>query len=174
MGYLTPVTTVERTPDQEDPWLYVRSFLIMRVAIGVLGLLLPLTLILEDWLLFGSSPVPRSSLSAYYYSGVRELFVGTLCATGVFLMAYKAAEKSLDNTLSVIAGFAAIVVALFPTGMPEHVKVPMPLQDLLSEEGGGGAPFLRDGRVHRLARRDHLLLRRARGQAGPGAGQVLA
>ena len=56
----------------------------------------------------------RSSLSAYYYSGARDLMVGTICAIGTFLLAYKVAERNLDNTLSVLAGLTVILVALFP------------------------------------------------------------
>ena len=63
----------------------------------------------------------------------RELFVGALCATGVFLVAYKVAEVNLDNTLSVLAGVAALGVALFPTDRPRDSVPPTPLQEELGE-----------------------------------------
>ena len=113
---------------------YVRSYLVMRVAVGALGIALPLLLVLLEPLLFDGQPFPRGSLSAYYYSGVRELFVGALCAIGVFLVTYKVAERSRENRLSTYAGGAAIIVALFPTGRPGNGVPPTPPQNLLGEE----------------------------------------
>ena len=112
---------------------YVRSYLAMRVAVGALGIALPLALVLGEPLLFDGQPFPRGSLSAYYYSGVRELFVGSLCAIGVFLLTYKVAERSRENVLSICAGIAVTVVALFPTGRPGIGVTPTPLQNLLGE-----------------------------------------
>lgn len=112
---------------------YVRSYLIMRVAVGALGIALPLVLVLGEPLLFNGQPFPRGSLSAYYYSGVRELFVGALCAIGVFLVTYKVAERSRENRLSTYAGLAVVLVALFPTGRPGPGVAVTPLQLLLGE-----------------------------------------
>ena len=44
---------------------YVRSYLIMRVAVGALGIALPILLVLGEPLLFDGQPFPRGSLSAY-------------------------------------------------------------------------------------------------------------
>jgi hypothetical protein len=130
---LTPELTVDRPPKGGDAARYVRSYLIMRLFIGALGVALPLVLVLCDGVLFGLHPFPRDSLSAYYYSSARELFVGALCATGVFLITYKVADRTLDNTLSIVAGAAALIVALFPTGRADHVQPLTPLQDRLGE-----------------------------------------
>ena len=112
---------------------YVRSYLIMRVAVGALGIALPIVLVLGEPLVFDGQPFPRGSLSAYYYSGARELFVGTLCAIGVFLLTYKVAERSRENRLSIYAGIAVVVVALFPTGRPGPGVPVTPLQLRLGE-----------------------------------------
>lgn len=130
---LKPELTVERPPAKDDASRYVRSYLIMRILIGAIGVSLPFALVLLDGWVFGLEPSPRDSLSAYYYSGARELFVGALCATGVFLITYKVADRTLDNTLSVVAGIAAVTVAFFPTGLPEHAVALTPLQDKLGE-----------------------------------------
>jgi hypothetical protein len=103
------------------------------VLVGALGVALPFLLVLIDGLWFDGSPFPRTSLSAYYYSGARELFVGALAATGVFLIAYKVAEVNLDNTLSLLAGAGALGVALFPTNRPSDRIALTPLQDRLGE-----------------------------------------
>ena len=127
---LTPERAVEPRPAGRDTSRYVRSYLFMRVFVGALGVALPLALVLGDGLVLGGDPFPRSSLSAYYYSGVRDVFVGTLSAIGVFLVTYKVAERTLDNTLSTLAGVAVGLVALLPTGLPGGDQ-PTPLQELL-------------------------------------------
>jgi hypothetical protein len=98
----------------------VRSYLIMRIFVGAIGIAVPLVLLLGDWWL-GGDPVPQDSLSAYYYTGVRELLVGLLAAIAVFLFTYRVADRSWDNDLSLLAGLAVLGVVIFPTGRPEHV-----------------------------------------------------
>ncbi len=112
---------------------YVRSYVTVRFAIGVLGLALPFLLVLVEPILFDGQPFPRGSLSAYYYSGMRELFVGVLWAIGVFLVLYKLTEFSWESRLSTLAGFAVVLVALFPTGRPGDGVSLTPLQNLLGE-----------------------------------------
>jgi hypothetical protein len=129
---LKPELTVEPRPTDPETSRYVRSYLIMRAFVGALGIALPFLLVLGDGLVLDGDPFPRTSLSSYYYSGVRELFVGTLSATGVFLFTYKVADRTLDNTLSVLAGIAVAVVALLPTGLPSGAEE-TPLQELLGE-----------------------------------------
>lgn len=131
---LTPVTRVDRRPtdSQSVESRYIRSFLLLRTFVGLLGVLLPVLLVAIDKLAFEGDPWPRGSLSAYYYSGMREVLVATLSATGVFFVAYKVAERNLDNFLSWVSGAASMLIALFPTGRPSGVAL-TPLQDLLGE-----------------------------------------
>ncbi len=131
-GYLQPEMSVER-PAGPDTSRYVRSYLIMRAMVGALGIALPFLLVLGDGVVFDGEPFPHGSLSAYYYSSAREVFVGTLCATAVFLITYKVVTKGLDNTLSVVAGVAVLLVAIFPTGRPNSDVALTPLQDRLGE-----------------------------------------
>jgi len=93
---------------------YLRAYLLQRIAIGVLGIAMPIVLVLTD-IRFWPDFDPRGSLSAYYYSGTRDWLVGLLCVIAVFLMTYKVAEKNLDNTFSTTAGVTALLVAIFPT-----------------------------------------------------------
>ena len=94
----------------------------LRAAIGFLGLALPLTLALgeniRDRYLSAGAEAGRwyieGSISAYYHTGMREVFVAILAALGIFLMCYKGAER-WDVIASKLAGAAAIMVALFPT-----------------------------------------------------------
>lgn len=127
---LWPAVAVEpRSTSQR----YVRSYLMLRRIVGALGLAIPVLLVFGEPLAFGGGPFPRGSLSAYYYSGLRDVFVGALCAIGVFLVTYKVAERSRENRLSTCAGLAVIVVALFPTGRPWSGVPATPLQQRLGE-----------------------------------------
>ena len=156
---------------------YVRSYVTVRFAIGVLGLALPFVLVLVEPILFDGQPFPRGSLSAYYYSGMRELFVGVLWAIGVFLVLYKLTEFSWESRLSTLAGFAVVLVALFPTGRPGDGVSLTPLQSLLGEATVERIHLHRCRGLHRLARTHHLLLREGgrqeTGSPGPTLGSLL-
>jgi hypothetical protein len=80
--------------------------------VGWIGTLLPIVLIVSNMIFF-TSPRPYS-MSGYYYTGMRNVFVGALCALGVFLVAYAGYDK-VDRWITNIAGFCAIGVAFFPT-----------------------------------------------------------
>jgi len=108
------------------------SFLLQRFVVGLLAIALPPLLIVLDVVALEGSVMARGSLSAYYHSGVRDVFVAVLAVVGVFLITYKAFERSRENVASVVAGLAAIVVALFPTSAPDGVPL-VPLQERLGE-----------------------------------------
>lgn len=128
---VVPQTTVTPRPANEPK--YVRSYVFTRFSIGVLGVLLPPLLVLLEPALFDGLPAPRGSLSAYYYSGVREIFVGGLWAIGVFLIVYKFLDFSWESLLSSLAGAAAILVAIFPTERPGDGVQLTPFQVKLGE-----------------------------------------
>ena len=90
----------------------------LRRAIGYLGAGLPFVLVILSQFSFFNTRV-QSSISHYYYTNLREIFTGTLCAVGLFLIRYKghgnASIWKNDNLLTNIAGFMAIGVALIPT-----------------------------------------------------------
>jgi hypothetical protein len=56
-------------------------------------------------------------MSGYYYTHMRNLFVGALCALGVFLAAYDGYDN-VDRWITNIAGFCAIGVAFCATKPP--------------------------------------------------------
>ena len=90
----------------------VLSYLGLRKAIGVLGLALPFVLAVGGMLLDG--PGIQASISNYYYTGMRNVFVGTLCAIGVFLLSYRGYERT-DDIAGYIACVLSVGVAFFPT-----------------------------------------------------------
>jgi hypothetical protein len=84
----------------------VTSYRDLRRGIGILGLSLPFALVIGHE---GLAP----SISAYYYTDMRNWLVGTLWAIGFFLIFYRYGRP--DTLLSSIAGILAILVALLPT-----------------------------------------------------------
>jgi hypothetical protein len=99
------------------------TFRRMRRSIGYLGIALPIVLILFSFLDFFKTP-HQISISHYYYTNLREVFTGTLCAVGLFLIRYKgygnASVWKNDNFITNIAGVMAFGVALVPTNPIEE------------------------------------------------------
>jgi hypothetical protein len=123
--------TPERPPAADTgARMYVRSYLMMRLVIGVVGVLLPVSLLLGDWWFVDGRPTTRGSLSAYYHSGMRDVFVAALAVIGLFLLTYMAFHYNWDNVLSMVAGLAALGAAMFPT---DGGEVLTPLQRELGE-----------------------------------------
>jgi hypothetical protein len=94
-----------------------------RVVIGSLGAALPLLVSFISWLRPTNPKLtePLSSISAYYYSGAVAVFTGILAGLAIYFFTYSGydnAHRWKDRTTSVIAGFAAIGVACFPTIAP--------------------------------------------------------
>jgi hypothetical protein len=90
----------------------VFSYLQLRKAVGIIGCALPFVLVIGKILLQGCGIQP--SISAYYYTDMRGVFVGSLCAIGMFLMSCKGYDPR-DQRAGVAACAFAIGVALFPT-----------------------------------------------------------
>ena len=94
----------------------IRSYLFMRLALGVVGVALPVVLVAIDQFFLADQPI-RGSMSAYYHSSSRDVFVGGLVSTGLFLLTYMSAKpRTYDFVLSSVGGLLVIVVAFFPTG----------------------------------------------------------
>lgn len=108
------INTVEVKIESYDIYTYRR----IRRAIGYLGISLPIFLVGLSLIIFFQTPV-QPSISHYYYTNLREVFTGTICAVGLFLIRYKghgnASFWKNDNLLTNIAGIMALGVALIPT-----------------------------------------------------------
>jgi hypothetical protein len=89
------------------------SYLTMRKLVGWTGFLLPFVLPIGYWIFFsGNFP---NSMSGYYYTGMRNVLVGSLCVLGVFLAGYYAYKDNFDFWITNLAGLFAVGVAFFPT-----------------------------------------------------------
>jgi Protein of unknown function (DUF998) len=90
----------------------------LRKVVGWLGTLLPLILLVANPIALSIEHSPcgwlPNSVSGYYYSPVRNIFVGALCGLGLFLIAYVGANLG-DRVITDLAGVFALGVAFFPT-----------------------------------------------------------
>jgi hypothetical protein len=122
--------------------LDIRStYFALRLAAGLIGLLLPVILI--GWGLWHHvSRNDMTSLSAFYWLSLlspidpnallRNWFVGSLIAEGTCLVIYKG-YGNLENWLLNLAGLAAVVVALNPMAC-RNVTALTPMQCLQQHE----------------------------------------
>ncbi len=94
----------------------VLSYLKLRIAIGVLGVAFPILLIVGDALLSGNGFC--RSISFYYHTQMRDLFVGVLFLIASMLFTYRGYSDEncqLDNVISTFGCFFAIGIAVFPS-----------------------------------------------------------
>jgi hypothetical protein len=89
----------------------VRSHLFLRRTMGVLGIVLPFTLLFVGKM-FGT--VPQASVSDYFHTNMQRAFVGVIVTFGLFLIAYTGYHRH-DNLLGNFAGFCALGIIIFPT-----------------------------------------------------------
>ncbi len=99
---------------EQDPALAaVRTYGYLRLALAGLVLLL-FTAVAVEWLATGRSCL-QTSISAYWHTPVRAVFVGVLVTMGVCLVALKGNTPGEDMALN-FAGMLAPGVAFIPTG----------------------------------------------------------
>jgi hypothetical protein len=124
LDLLAAMNTHSRYSGRGRDAAYTRSYRVMRLAVGVLGVALPIIFIIgEAFFLRGGFHV-RGSISAYYHTSMQDLFVGGLCVIGFLLASYMAGELATwDFWASLIAGLAVLGVVFFPasrSGLPAH------------------------------------------------------
>lgn len=117
-----PNDTVTAPPTHND---LVLSYHRVRRAVGILGVILPLILIIGGVL---SNSRLEPSISDFYHTTMRDVFVGTLFAIGIFLISYKGykpdkGELISDDWVATLAGIAAFGLALFPNESQAIVTV---------------------------------------------------
>lgn len=92
------------------------SYRTMRRAIGILGFTFPLIMLAGSFL-FGNCKEVQMSISTYYYTNMRNIFVGYNCAVALFMFAYRGHDW-MDN----VAGYLGCVFALGVAFLPCHVN----------------------------------------------------
>ncbi len=105
-------------PTRSDGDVFFTNYLFLRKTVGWVGTLLPVILLAANPIALsiensGCGVIP-GSVSGYYYSPSRNIFVGALCALGLFLIAYVGYDLG-DRLITDAAGVFAVGVALCPT-----------------------------------------------------------
>jgi len=89
----------------------VISYLLLRKLVGLLGVALPFVLAIGAAIISQLDIQP--SISDYYHTVMRDMFVGILFAIAIFMLSYRGYEP-VDDRAGDIACISAIGVALFP------------------------------------------------------------
>ena len=98
------------------------SYLVLRSVVGWVALGLPVALMIMWSFSAQQSPL---SISGYYYTAARNLFVGSLCAIATFQASCRGYDRK-DEIAGILSGICALGVAFFPTS-PERFT-PSPKQ----------------------------------------------
>jgi hypothetical protein len=89
----------------------VMSYMTMRKFVGGIGILLPFVLYVGNQIIgYGVQP----SMSGYYYTPMRNIFIGALCALAIFLITYDGWDRA-DTVITNVAGIGTVGTALCPT-----------------------------------------------------------
>jgi len=112
------------------------SYFGMRKGVGMIATALPFVLAGGNILFPGSGgckAFPHSlfqeSISAYYYTDMRNFLVGSLCAIAIFSIGSHGYDFE-DKIAGHLVGIFALGVAFFPTANPADVPVPPLEQDI--------------------------------------------
>jgi hypothetical protein len=107
------------------------SYMTLRRAVGWIGVCLPFAVFIGNWAIFSHhrfaclAPISNKlpdSLSGYYYSHMRDVFVGAMCAAAIFLIFYRGHDW-IDRWATNLAGLFALGIALFPTKPPTDASL---------------------------------------------------
>lgn len=100
-----------------------KTYLYLRVGVVSLAIFLAASLAIE---MASDDSTWLGSISAYYYTAVRSVFVGSLVAMGLCLITIKGRDFAAEDLLLNLAGMCAPVVALVPTPLEDDPRCPSP------------------------------------------------
>jgi hypothetical protein len=83
----------------------------LRRAVGIIAIGLPFALAIPWYLRWQAA---ESSISGYYHTGMRNLFVGSLCGIALFMICCRGYDD-WDTFADIFSGICALGVAFFPT-----------------------------------------------------------
>ncbi len=110
----------------------VISYYTMRRAIGILGITLPLILLAGSYIV-GECNEVQGSISTYYHTNMRNIFVGFNCAVALFLFAYRGHDWK-DNLVGYLGCIFVLGVAFLPCTVSSPYQaclIPPPAQNPL-------------------------------------------
>jgi len=97
---------------QELSGQYKKTVITLRRAVGILGISLPLVVAFGAIILGDCTSIQRS-ISLYYNTIMRNVFVGILTATALFMFAYRGYDYR-DRIAGIAAFVFALGIAFFP------------------------------------------------------------
>jgi hypothetical protein len=109
---MRPFTVEPQSPDELQKHI-TGTYTSLRWGVAIIGAALPLLLWIGGMVVLGQPLL--DSMSAYYHSGMRNVFVGSLYAAGACLYLYKGFNDQ-ENVALNCAGILALCIAVFPTG----------------------------------------------------------
>lgn len=96
----------------------LKTYSFLRIGTALIGILFPLVL---WWVGLLVGVELQGSISDYYHTPMRNVFVGSLFAVGMLLYFYKGVTNEENIALN-FAGVFAVLVALLPTAAPPDLK----------------------------------------------------
>ena len=105
----TAAEEVESPHTGRDTYRYLRGGMVVIIVMLFAALLID-SLPTDCW---------QGSISAYYYTASRNVFVAALCCLGIMMIVYKGSKDTEDVLLN-LAGALAFFVAFVPVGLPGH------------------------------------------------------
>jgi hypothetical protein len=92
---------------------HTQTYMGLRRAVGLIGILLPFVLMLGNYLIF-KGPIVLRSISSYYHSNMHDVFVAALCAMALFMFFYSGYGRR-ERWAGILAGSLTMGVVFFPT-----------------------------------------------------------
>ncbi|MCW3071114.1 MAG: hypothetical protein JWO44_1004 [Bacteroidetes bacterium] len=102
---------MDQSPTRPSNDQLIINYMILRKIVGLLGIALPFILLFYSLIMKEGLQI---SISHYYHTDMRNIFVGTLCMVSVFLYSYKGFDHR-DKITSRLACIFGLGVAFFPT-----------------------------------------------------------
>lgn len=106
------------------------SYVQLRQLIGYLGIALPLTCILGGKIL-GKAKL-QTTLSGYYFTNMRDVFIGIIIGMSLFLITYKGYER-IDQMITSLTGVFGLGIAIFPCNVSEGPDMSVGVFQLMSK-----------------------------------------
>ena len=110
---------------EETSLSLVVSYMNLRKMVGILGFAFPIILVVGSVVAGGYEQI-QNSISSYYHTNMRDIFVGVLCVVALFLLSYRGYDR-IDNIAGNIACFFALGVAFFPTAHHDPTLITNPI-----------------------------------------------
>lgn len=95
----------------QDNRMLVIGYIALRRVLGILGFILPIVVAFGAWIVFGTGL--QGTLSNYYHTHMRDVFVGAIWAIAFILYSYKGYDRG-DDWVGNLACIFAIGLSLFP------------------------------------------------------------